>query len=108
MLVDVSAVGLTGAQAEKALGAVDVTCNKNLIPYDTQPPMKASGIRLGTAAITSRGLGTAETVRMATAIADVLGAPEDEGVAKRVRGVVRELTEGFPIRSGAQAALRGS
>ncbi|NOT30078.1 MAG: serine hydroxymethyltransferase [Planctomycetes bacterium] len=109
MLVDVSGLGLNGAEAESALGAVNVTCNKNLIPYDAQPPMKTSGIRLGTAAVTSRGLGRAEIQRMAGVIADVLHAPTDEALQRRVRGVVRELTEGFPIRAarGArQAALR--
>jgi glycine hydroxymethyltransferase len=60
--------------------------------------MKASGIRLGTAAITSRGLGRAEIARLAAVIADVLHAPADTGVAQRARGVVRELTEAFPIR----------
>jgi glycine hydroxymethyltransferase len=111
MLVDVSVLGLSGAQAESALGAVNVTCNKNLIPYDTQPPLKASGIRLGTAAVTSRGLGRSEILRLAGAIADVLHAPADEGVATRARGVVYELTEAFPIRGerrARQAALRGS
>ncbi len=109
MLVDVSVLRLTGAEAEAALGAVHVTCNKNLIPYDPEPPMKASGIRLGTAAVTSRGLGRAEVVRMANAIADVLHAPLDEGVRRRARGEVGELTQAFPIRSarGApRAALR--
>jgi len=99
MLVDVSGLGLTGVQAESALGAVHVTCNKNLIPYDTQPPMKASGIRLGTAAVTSRGLGRAEISRLAGVIADVLHAPSDEDVQRRARGTVRELTEAFPIRA---------
>jgi len=97
MLVDVSGLGLTGAQAEGALGAVSLTCNKNLIPYDPQPPMKASGVRLGTAAVTSRGLGQGEIARLGAAIAEVLHAPADEGVLKRVRGAVRELTEAFPI-----------
>jgi glycine hydroxymethyltransferase len=109
MLVDVSGLGLTGAEAESALGAVDITCNKNLIPYDAQPPMKASGIRLGTAAVTSRGLGRPEILRLAEALADVLHAPADEGVRNRSRAVVRELTAAFPIRAAArQAALRGS
>jgi glycine hydroxymethyltransferase len=98
MLVDVSAVGLTGAQAEDALGAVGITCNKNLIPYDEQPPMQASGIRIGTAAVTSRGLGTGEMERLGGLIADVLRAPEDEAVAKRVSGEVAEMTSAFPIR----------
>ncbi|HEX6885255.1 MAG TPA: serine hydroxymethyltransferase [Planctomycetota bacterium] len=109
MLVDVSGLGLTGAQAEGLLGAVDVTCNKNLIPYDPKPPMQASGIRLGTAAITSRGLGRAEVARLGAAIADVLHAPGDAAVAARTKGLVRELTEAFPIRGARpQAALRGS
>jgi glycine hydroxymethyltransferase len=99
MLVDVSGLGLTGVQAESALGAVHVTCNKNLIPYDPQPPMKASGIRLGTAAVTSRGLRRAEILRLAGVIADVLRAPADEGVQRRARATVRELTEAFPIRA---------
>ena len=109
MLVDVSGLGLTGAEAEQALGAVDITCNKNLIPYDRQPPMKASGVRLGTAAITSRGLGAEEVRRLARLIAETLRAPGDEGVRARVRAGVRELVGAFPIRAGArQAALRGS
>ncbi len=99
MLVDVSAVGLTGAEAEDVLGQVSITCNKNLIPYDTQPPMKASGIRIGTAAVTSRGLGEPEMVRMGKAICDVLRAPTDASVAQRVRSQVKELTEAFPIRA---------
>jgi len=97
MLVDVSVRGLTGAQAEAALGAVHVTCNKNLIPYDPQPPMKASGIRLGTAAVTSRGLGRNEIQAVATVIADVLHKPEDEGVRAKAKKKVAELTAAFPI-----------
>jgi glycine hydroxymethyltransferase len=98
MLVDVSAVGLTGADAEQALGRVNVTCNKNLIPYDEQPPMKASGIRLGTAAVTTRGLGTGEMERLGGLIADVLHAPGDESVQRRAAGAVEELTAAHPIR----------
>jgi len=98
MLVDVSSVDLTGKDAEEALGVVGITCNKNLIPYDSQPPMKASGIRLGTAAVTTRGLGTSEMEKLGHAIADVLTAPGDEAVQKRVAGEVAELTGAFPIR----------
>jgi len=97
MLVDVSVLGLTGSQAESALGAVHVTCNKNLIPYDPQPPMKASGIRLGTAAVTSRGLGRNEIQAVATVIADVLHKPEDEGMRAKAKKKVAELTAAFPI-----------
>jgi glycine hydroxymethyltransferase len=111
MLVDVSGLGLTGAEAEQALGAVHVTCNKNLIPYDRQPPMKASGVRLGTAAITSRGLGQSEVERLARSIVELLRAPTSEAVRARVRASVSELVEAFPIRgtrAARQAALRGS
>jgi len=97
MLVDVSSAGLTGAEAEDALHAVDLTCNKNLIPYDEQPPMKASGVRIGTAAVTTRGLGAAEMTRMGNWIADVLAAPTDDSVARRVRGEVAEVAKAFPI-----------
>ena len=97
MLVDVSGLGLTGADAEDALHAVDLTCNKNLIPYDEQPPMKASGVRIGTAAITTRGLGTDEMRRLGGWIADVLEKPGDADVAARVRGEVAETARAFPI-----------
>jgi glycine hydroxymethyltransferase len=97
MLVDVSSMGLTGADAENALHAVDLTCNKNLIPYDEQPPMKASGVRIGTAAVTTRGLGELEMRRMGGWIADVLGAPGDASIARRVKGEVAEVAKAFPI-----------
>jgi len=97
MLVDVSSIGLTGKQAEDLLHAVDLTCNKNLIPYDEQPPMQASGVRLGTAAITTRGLGVADMRALGAWIADVLRAPGDEAVARRVRGEVAAMTSGHPI-----------
>jgi glycine hydroxymethyltransferase len=97
LLVDVSSIGLTGDVAEKALHAVDLTCNKNLIPYDTQPPMKTSGIRLGTAAITTRGLDEGDVRTMAGWIADVLAAPTDERLAARVKGAVGELVARRPI-----------
>ncbi len=107
MLVDVSGVSLTGADAEEALGAVGVTCNKNLIPYDPQPPMKASGVRIGTAAVTTRGLGTAEMETLGGLIADVLHAPSDEAVRARVARSVAELTGAFPIRGESAAVARG-
>jgi glycine hydroxymethyltransferase len=110
LLVDVSSCGLTGAQAEQALGAVNVTCNKNLIPYDREPPMKASGIRLGTAAVTTRGLGRDEIVRLAAGIAQVLRAPASEAVRARVRAEVAELAAAFPIHAaqGERQALSRS
>jgi len=97
MLVDVSSAGLTGKQAEDALSQVDLTCNKNLIPYDQKPPMQASGIRLGTPAITTRGLKAEHMPTLAGWIADVLAKPGDDAVVRRVRGEVAEIARAFPI-----------
>ncbi len=97
MLVDVNSIGLSGAQAEDVLHRVDITCNKNLIPFDERPPMEASGVRLGTAAITTRGLDEEDMGSLAGWIADVLHAPEDEAVIARVKGAVNELTSARPI-----------
>jgi len=101
MLLDVSSVGLSGAEAEDALGAVGMTVNKNLIPYDSATPMNPSGIRVGTAAVTTRGLGLEEMVRLGNGMADVLLSPADQGVRARVAAAVAELTSAFPIRSAA-------
>jgi len=101
MLVDVGVKGLSGREAEDALHAVDITCNKNLIPYDERPPMEASGIRLGSAAVTTRGLGVSESVQLADWIADVLEAIEDEEVARRVRGEVAECAAAHQIYEAA-------
>ena len=101
MLVDVGTAGLSGKQAEDLLHAVDLTCNKNLIPYDQRPPMEASGIRLGTAAITTRGLGAGEARRMGGWIADVLLRPGDDSIARRVKQDVAEMTRAFPIYGDA-------
>ena len=97
LLVDVNAAGLSGAEAENALHSVDITCNKNLIPFDQRPPMEASGIRLGTAAVTTRGLGEAEMVWLAGAIAERLEHPEDEAVARRLREEVAVMCRRLPI-----------
>jgi glycine hydroxymethyltransferase len=97
MLVDVTPMGLSGKQAEDLLHGVDITCNKNLIPYDPRPPMEASGIRLGSAAVTTRGLGPGEMKKLAGWIADVLSRPTDESLARRVRGEVAEVARTFPI-----------
>jgi glycine hydroxymethyltransferase len=97
MLLDVGARGLSGKQAEKALDAVGLTVNKNTIPFDPRPPMVASGIRIGTPAVTTRGMGLPEMEAIAGAIARILEAPEDEGVRVDVRRGVRELCEGFPL-----------
>ena len=97
MLVDVFVRGLTGSQAEKTLERAGVTVNKNAIPFDTQPPMKASGIRVGTPALTTRGMKEAEMAQIAAWISEVLASPDDESVQQRVRRSVEELCERFPI-----------
>jgi glycine hydroxymethyltransferase len=97
MLLDVGARGLSGKQAEKALDAVGLTVNKNTIPFDPRPPMVASGIRIGTPAVTTRGMGLPEMEIIAGTIARILEAPEDEGVRAQVRRGVGELCEGFPL-----------
>ena len=97
MLVDVLVRGLTGSQAEKALERAAITVNKNAIPFDTQPPMKASGIRIGTPALTTRGMKEPEMRLIGGLISEVLGDPENETVQSSVRSRVKELCERFPI-----------
>ncbi|HUO86851.1 MAG TPA: serine hydroxymethyltransferase [Thermoanaerobaculia bacterium] len=96
-LVDVAAAGLTGKVAEQALQAAEITVNKNTIPYDESSPMVASGVRIGTPALTTRGMGEAEMDEVGDLIAEVLRAPEDEAVRRRVRDGVRRLTARFPL-----------
>ena len=96
-LVDVGKKSLTGKVAEKALDAAGITVNKNAIPFDPNPPMVTSGLRIGTPAVTTRGMGTAEMTTIAGWIADVLAAPEDTAVQARVHAEVRELTAAFPL-----------
>ena len=97
MLVDVGVRGVTGRDAQIALDAVGITVNKNTIPYDQRPPAVASGLRIGTPAATSRGMGPAEMRQIADFICRVLDNLGDEGVAAAVRQEVRELTGRFPV-----------
>jgi glycine hydroxymethyltransferase len=97
MLVDVFAKGLTGKVAEAALGKAGITVNKNAIPFDQNPPMVASGIRIGTPAITSRGMREPEMDAIAEFIATVLAKPDDDGVAAGVREKVETLCRKFPL-----------
>ncbi len=97
MLVDVFVRGLTGAQAERALERAAITVNKNAIPFDTQPPMKASGIRIGTPALTTRGMKEAEMRQIAEWISEAVADHENESVQQSVRDRVKELCERFPI-----------
>lgn len=97
MLVDLSPKGLTGAAAEEMLEKAGITVNKNAIPFDTQPPRVTSGIRIGTPALTTRGLREPEMREIGGYIVDVLESKGDEAVLKRVRHKVKELCERFPL-----------
>ena len=97
MLVDVRPVGLTGKAAEKLLDAVGITVNKNTIPYDPQKAGTASGIRIGTPAITTRGMKEAEMERIGALIARALREAKDETIAKQISDEVHELTSRFPV-----------
>ena len=97
LLVDVFSRGLTGRVSEEALERAGITVNKNAIPFDKQPPMVASGIRLGTPALTTRGMADAEMDTVAELIGRVLSAPEDDSVARMVRGEVEALCRKFPL-----------
>ena len=97
MLVDVFSRGVLGSTAEKALDRAGITINKNGIPFDPNPPLKPSGIRLGTPAITTRGMGRAEMVQIAEWIHQVLLHPKSEDRLRQVRSEVVALTQKFPI-----------
>jgi glycine hydroxymethyltransferase len=97
MLIDVFARGITGKVAEAALDRAGITVNKNTIPFDTNSPMVASGIRLGTPALTTRGMREAEMDAIAGLIARVLAAPGEDAVAAAVRAEVRALCARFPV-----------
>ena len=96
-LVDLGPKKLTGKVAEKALDHAGITVNKNAIPFDPNPPLVTSGLRLGTPAVTTRGMGLAEMKTIAAWIGEVLAAPEDDAVKAAVKARVKELTAAFPI-----------
>jgi glycine hydroxymethyltransferase len=97
MLVDVFSKGVTGKAAEIALGRAGMTVNKNAIPFDQNPPMVASGIRLGTPALTTRGMGEPEMDLVGDLVARVLDAPDDARVHATVRAEVEQLCQRFPL-----------
>jgi glycine hydroxymethyltransferase len=96
-LVDLRGKKLTGRDAEIALGSANITVNKNAVPNDPQKPMVTSGIRIGSPAMTTRGLKELEAEQVANLIADVLDAPADEKVVKRVAVEVKKLCGKFPV-----------
>ncbi|WP_028841764.1 serine hydroxymethyltransferase [Thermodesulfobacterium hveragerdense] len=97
ILVDVSVNGLTGTEAEKLLEEAGITVNKNAIPFDPRPPRITSGIRIGTPAITTRGLKEKEVEEVAQYMCAVLKNPDKEGLRKEIRQKIREICERFPF-----------
>ena len=100
MLVDLRPKKLTGKVAEEALGRAGITVNKNMIPWDPEKPMTTSGIRVGTPALTTRGMGVKEMAIVASLIGRVLDAKDDEAAQARVRGEVKDLCQHFPLYRG--------
>lgn len=100
MLVDLQNLNLTGRKAESILGNSAITVNKNAIPFDPLPPAVTSGFRIGTPAVTTRGMGKSEMIRIAELIVDVLKHPDDDGVQNRTAVEVGALCRKYPIYSG--------
>jgi len=103
MLVDVFSKGITGKIAEAALGKAGITVNKNAIPFDQNPPMVASGIRIGTPAVTTRGMREAEMTLVGELIARALKTPDDDGALEMIRTEVEKLCRKFPLYPETQA-----
>jgi glycine hydroxymethyltransferase len=103
ILIDVFQKGILGSEAEHALGEAGITVNKNAIPYDTNPPLKPSGIRIGTPALTTRGMKEDEMRTIAKWIAAALEARNDAGALAKIRGEVLELAERFPLYAWLQS-----
>jgi glycine hydroxymethyltransferase len=97
MLVDVFEKGILGSEAELALGKAGITVNKNAIPYDVNPPLKPSGIRIGTPALTTRGMKEPEMRQIAIWITKALEQRNDDAALERIRKEVAELAERFPL-----------
>jgi glycine hydroxymethyltransferase len=102
LLVDVASRNLTGKVAEQALDAAAITVNKNMIPFDSRQPLDPSGIRIGTPALTTRGMREPEMRAIAGWIGEVLAKPEDTSTQERVRGQVRELCQQFPAPANTE------
>ncbi len=94
--------GLTGKIAEDALGRAGITVNKNLIPFDKRKPLDPSGIRMGTPALTTRGLREDAFRQVAAWIIQVLAAPDDDALAARTRDAIREFARDYPVPADAQ------
>ena len=97
LLVDLRCIGMTGKQADQLVSGVRITANKNTVPFDPESPFVTSGLRLGSPAMTTRGMGRAEFTEIANIIADRLLNPDDEAVAQDCRRRVGALCDRFPL-----------
>ncbi|MCF8044809.1 MAG: serine hydroxymethyltransferase [Desulfarculaceae bacterium] len=97
MLADLSNLGVTGKEAEEALGNAGITLNKNAVPFDKQSPSITSGVRIGTPAVTTRGMGEEEMTMIADAVGRILKSPKDTGLQEKIRKSIKELCRSFPI-----------
>ena len=97
MLIDLHNKNVSGKQAENALVKADITCNKNMVPFDTQSPMVTSGMRIGTPAITTRGLKDKDVVKVVELIDEALQKPADQKHLKAVKRKVNRFMEKFPL-----------
>ena len=105
LLIDVGSIGISGRKAERLLDKVGISTNRNTIPGETRSALQASGIRIGTAAVTTRGFGTEESALIAGLITQVLRAPDDDAVLNQASRDVIELTSGFPVPGIDRATL---
>ena len=105
MLLDVTTLNLGGKKAEEVLGACGITVNKNMIPFDARKPMDPSGVRIGTPALTTRGMGTAEMRKIAGWILWALKSPDDAAAHQKIRGEVFDLCEQFPVPAARLAEV---
>jgi glycine hydroxymethyltransferase len=105
LLVDVFEKGILGSGAELALGKAGITVNKNSIPWDTNPPLKPSGIRVGTPALTTRGMKEPEMRQIAVWIAKALEQRNDDAALARIRGEVAEMANQFPLYAWRRAPV---
>jgi glycine hydroxymethyltransferase len=104
MLIDVFAKGMLGSDAETALGKAGITVNKNAIPFDVNPPLRPSGVRIGTPAMTTRGMKEQEMKQIGRWIAEALEHRSDEKALDRIRHQVFELAENFPLYASRRGA----
>ena len=105
VLIDMTSKGLTGKVAEAALGRAGITANKNLIPFDKRKPMDPSGIRMGTPALTTRGMKEDAIRQVVAWIVSVLAAPDDNALAARTREAIREFARDYPVPADAERAV---